>query len=210
MKILELNLLAFGPFTGTSLDLSAGEHGLHIVYGPNEAGKSTTLRALRALLFGIESRSADDHLHSYNDMRIGATLRFANGETLKVVRRKGNKNTLRDGNDADPIDADVLTKDLGHIDESAFVMRFGLSHQALVEGGQAITDGKGDLGEALFAAGAGIAHLAKLQAKLRESAEALYKPQGRVPPINAALGKYNEATRSLRTIQLSADDWLRH
>jgi uncharacterized protein YhaN len=209
MKILELKLLAFGPFSGTSLDLSGGDEGLHIVYGPNEAGKSTTLRALRALLFGIETRSADDHLHPYNDMRIGATLRFADGRTLQVVRRKGNKNTLRDGNDANPVDADLLAKALGHIDESAFKLRFGLSHQALVEGGEAIADGGGDLGEALFAAGAGIAHLAKLQARLREGAEALYKPQGRVPPINAALAKYNERARSLRTIQLSADDWLR-
>ena len=40
MKILRLDLLRFGPFTGDSLLLDAGQHGLHIVYGPNEAGKS--------------------------------------------------------------------------------------------------------------------------------------------------------------------------
>ena len=41
MKILELALAAFGPFTDLVLDLSGGHEGLHLVYGPNEAGKSS-------------------------------------------------------------------------------------------------------------------------------------------------------------------------
>ena len=45
MKILELALHAFGPFTDVVLDLSAGQEGLHLIYGPNEAGKSSALRA---------------------------------------------------------------------------------------------------------------------------------------------------------------------
>ena len=40
MRLLELDLKAFGPFTGRRLDLSGGREGLHLVYGPNEAGKS--------------------------------------------------------------------------------------------------------------------------------------------------------------------------
>lgn len=209
MKILELQLLAYGPFTGTSLDFSSENNGLHIVYGPNEAGKSTTLRALRALLFGIETRSTDDHVHAYNDLRIGAKLQFASGETLQVIRRKGNKNTLRDANDTNPVESDELAKALGHIDETAFKMRFGLSHQALVEGGKSIAAGDGDVGETLFAASAGVAHLSSLQAKLRAEAEAYFKPQARVLPINAALNKHNEAVCALRSIQLSTDEWLR-
>ena len=63
MKILQLNLIAFGPFNETLLDLSEGEEGLHIVYGPNEAGKSSALRGLRQLLYGIPERSYDDFLH---------------------------------------------------------------------------------------------------------------------------------------------------
>jgi uncharacterized protein YhaN len=53
VRLLELHLLAFGPFTDRRLDLSAGSAGLHVVFGPNEAGKSSALRALRALLYGI-------------------------------------------------------------------------------------------------------------------------------------------------------------
>ncbi len=40
MKILEMKLIAYGPFTDVTLDLSAGNKGLHVIYGPNEAGKA--------------------------------------------------------------------------------------------------------------------------------------------------------------------------
>ena len=52
MRIDELNLAAFGPFTDRLL--AFGETGLHIVYGPNEAGKSSALRGLKALLYCID------------------------------------------------------------------------------------------------------------------------------------------------------------
>ena len=45
MKIQKLFLHAFGPFTGTALDFS-GSTQLHLIYGPNEAGKSSALRAM--------------------------------------------------------------------------------------------------------------------------------------------------------------------
>jgi uncharacterized protein YhaN len=53
MKILNLHLMAFGPFTGLDLDLTGDHPGMQIVYGPNEAGKSSALRALTGWLFGI-------------------------------------------------------------------------------------------------------------------------------------------------------------
>ena len=41
MKVIELHLAAFGPFTDFRLDFQ--EVGLHILYGPNEVGKSSAL-----------------------------------------------------------------------------------------------------------------------------------------------------------------------
>ena len=65
MKLLELQLRAFGPFTDLGLDLAAGEQGLHVVFGPNEAGKSSALRALKALLYGIPNITPDRFQHDY-------------------------------------------------------------------------------------------------------------------------------------------------
>ena len=53
MRLRRLDLLKYGAFTDQTLTFNGDRFGLHIVYGPNEAGKSTTLRAIRHLLFGI-------------------------------------------------------------------------------------------------------------------------------------------------------------
>ena len=55
MKILDIYINGFGKFHGRNLSF---EDGLNIVYGKNEAGKSTIHTFIRGMLFGIEN-SAD-------------------------------------------------------------------------------------------------------------------------------------------------------
>ena len=69
---------------------------LTVVYGPNEAGKSTYLEAISDFLFGIPKSSPRGETYGYPGMRIGATMRMANGEVLRFHRRKGNTKTLID------------------------------------------------------------------------------------------------------------------
>ncbi|MEZ5599737.1 MAG: AAA family ATPase [Candidatus Competibacteraceae bacterium] len=88
MKIEHLYLKAFGAFSERRLDFTGGPD-FHVIYGPNEAGKSTTLRALIGLLFGIEERTADDFVHSKPNLRIGAALATADAGRLAIMRRKG-------------------------------------------------------------------------------------------------------------------------
>ena len=57
MRIKRLELKAFGPFSDRTLDFSSDLPGLHVVYGPNEAGKSSSMRALQALFFGFPVRT---------------------------------------------------------------------------------------------------------------------------------------------------------
>ena len=53
MKILSLHIEGFGKFH--DLDISFKE-GLNVVYGKNEAGKSTLHTFIRGMLFGIEKQ----------------------------------------------------------------------------------------------------------------------------------------------------------
>ena len=112
MRLARLSLLAYGPFRGIELEL--GAPGLQVVFGKNEAGKSTTLRAIRGLLYGIDERTTDAHVHKMTELRIGAELIGADGTKLRVVRRKGKANTLLapDGA-AIPVRAEVTVSEEG-------------------------------------------------------------------------------------------------
>ncbi len=82
MRLKRLDLARYGKFTDHVLDFGeavAGQPDLHIVFGPNEAGKSTAMAAFLDLLFGIENKSRYNFLHPYPTMRIGASLELAGG-----------------------------------------------------------------------------------------------------------------------------------
>ena len=53
MIIKNLNLKNFGQFCGKQFEFSDG---LNIIYGPNEAGKTTMYHAIGALLFGLDKQ----------------------------------------------------------------------------------------------------------------------------------------------------------
>lgn len=77
MRIRRLDLTRFGKFTDYVIDFGSRSNNgpdIHVVYGPNESAKSTTLAAVLDLLFGIETRSSYGFLHPYPTMRLGADV----------------------------------------------------------------------------------------------------------------------------------------
>jgi len=209
VKILRLDLRAFGPFTDVTLDLSGGQEGLHVIFGPNEAGKSSTLRALEQMFFGVPARSADDFVHPYASLRIGATLKTREGQTLEFLRRKGTKNTLLEPNGITPLDDGALQPFLGALDRELFSTMFGIGHEQLVQGGKEIASGRGDLGQLLFSAGSGIADLQKVRESLDAKAEELFARRGN-RQINQKLKALDEARKTIRQEQLSTAEWEAH
>ena len=210
MKILQMRLLAFGPFTDTLIDLSEGEEAIHIIYGPNEAGKSSALRALREMLYGIPDRSQDDFIHPYTKMRIGGVLRHSDGTLIEIIRRKGRVNTLRERDDEKPVDEALFQKFLGNIDADSFATMFGISHTDLVQGGEEIIRGGGNVGQALFAAGSGISDLRQIQLDLQAQADSLFTPSASKRPINEAIGELKKNQKDIREAQLPGQEWERH
>ncbi|RPI50646.1 MAG: hypothetical protein EHM49_08265, partial [Deltaproteobacteria bacterium] len=210
MKILQIRLLAFGPFTDKILDLHKGHEGLHIVYGPNEAGKTSALRALRQMLYGIQERSSDAFIHPYANLRIGGNLLKSDGAVLEFVRRKGRVNTLRTKDDAMLIEESFLHTFLGGVDSDLFAKMFGIDHGDLVQGGKEIIQGGGDIGQVLFAAGSGISDLRKVQDELQAEAENLFKPKGQTQRINEALAALKKNKKAMREAELPGQEWARH
>lgn len=206
MRFLSLSLLAFGPFTGHVIDLSAGDPGLHVVYGHNEAGKSTALRAITGLLYGIPEKTQDAHVHRMSDLRVGAELRAADGSELSLVRRKGRKNTLLAPDDQ-PLDEGVLRRLLGGVGEALFSRMFGLDHVSLREGGNALLGGKGDVGESLFDASLGGRGIHDLLEALRREADGLFRPRASTPALNAAIKAFDEAKKRRGHESLRPEAW---
>ncbi|MCU7859431.1 MAG: AAA family ATPase, partial [Candidatus Thiodiazotropha sp. (ex Lucinoma kastoroae)] len=207
MKIQELNLVAFGPFTDRILTFD--EAGLHIVYGPNEAGKSSALRGLKALLYGVEERTLDNFLHANDKLRINGFLRTADGHELMFVRRKGRKNTLLTP-DGEVLDEQVLAPFLQGVTSELFETLFGIDHQALVQGGQEILEQKGEVGQALFSAALGSHALHSVLAQLDDEADGLFRPRGSTQTINSALKSYAELNKEVREESLSSREWDEH
>ncbi|MCU7804275.1 MAG: AAA family ATPase [Candidatus Thiodiazotropha sp. (ex Lucinoma borealis)] len=207
MKIQELNLAAFGPFTNRVLTFD--QTGLHIVYGPNEAGKSSALRGLKALLYGVEERTLDNFLHANDKLRINGFLRTADGHELMFVRRKGRKNTLLTS-DGEVLDEQVLAPFLQGVTSELFETLFGIDHQALVQGGQEILEQKGEVGQALFSAALGSHALHAVLAQLDDEADGLFRPRGSTQMINSALKSYAELNKEVRERSLSSREWDEH
>jgi len=198
VRLLELRLIAFGLFSDETLDLS--DPGLHVVYGPNEAGKSTSLRAISGLLYGIPERTPDAHLHLPKALRIGGRISFGD-ETIDVVRRKGRKNTLLSPAEQ-PLDEATVKRALGGVSRELFLSMFGLDHRTLRDGAKALLKGEGAVGESLFDAG-GARGIGDVLAGLRAEADQLYKAKGRNQLLNQALADLKESHTSVTISEVS-------
>lgn len=154
MRIQQLDLLRYGHFTNTVIALPAGNPDIQIVLGENEAGKSTAMAGIEDLLFGIPSNSPRNFLHEYNAMRVGGILEKG-GDTLKVRRRKGNKDTLLFDNDLPiPSGERALAPFLAGADRRFYTRMFSLDHERLRQGGKEILQAQDDVGQMLFSASA--------------------------------------------------------
>lgn len=193
MRLRRLDLIAFGPFHGTSLDLSAP--GLQVVYGPNEAGKSTALRSIVGLLYGIPHRTGDAHRHRTTDLRIGAVIEHGE-QVLDVVRRKGRTKTLLD-REEEPLDDAVLLSALGGVPEPLYRRMFGLDHRSLREGAEAMLRGEGGLAESLFDAG-GAGGTRQVLNRLREEADGIFLPRGKNQSIAVTLQSVGELRERIK------------
>ena len=209
MRIARLDLTRYGRFSDYQLDFGAAPPGgsdFHVVYGLNETGKSTAAAAILDLLFGVEKqspygvakgRASVPNWHAYNAMRIGARLEIGGG-SYEVARLKRDKNSLVDANDR-PLDETMLTVALAAADRETFHMMFSLDDESLEKGGEAILASRGDLGQLLFSASAGLAEISDRLELLRKKADEFYRPR-------ASTTELAELKRELEALKHERDE----
>lgn len=208
MRINRLDLTRYGIFTDYSISFgerAADGPDLHIIYGPNEAGKSTALAAFLDLLFGIDPRSRYGFLHPYPTMRIGGEIEI-NGLSRQFVRIKRQQNSLLDGSDK-PIADSIILGDLGGIDRGSYTTMFSLDDDTLEIGGEGILASKGDLGQLLFSASTGLSDLSQKLVELRAEADGFYKFRSRGGELSELKTRLSDLKKQREDIDTIASEY---
>jgi uncharacterized protein YhaN len=204
MRLRRLDLARYGKFTDQMIDFGErvdGEPDLHIVYGPNEVGKSTAFAGFLDLLFGIELQSRYGFLHPYATMRVGGCLELSVG-VRELVRIKRPLPTLRDAAN-EPVPEGLIFGDLGGLDCNAYRTMFSLDDDTLEAGGKSILASNSELGQLLFSASAGLSDLRSTLLDLRLETDGFTKPNargGELQQLKAALVSLKQERDAIDTL----------
>ncbi|MDB5642299.1 MAG: hypothetical protein JWN07_1616 [Hyphomicrobiales bacterium] len=206
MRLTRLDLLCYGAFENRSASLRPDAR-LHVVYGANEAGKSTTLSAVRDLFFGFPARTTQDFRFKQTDLRVGGELLSRNGASLSFVRRKGTKNTLLDVAGA-PLPDDALAPFLGQMSRDIFSAAFGLDAECLRKGADELLQTRGEVGSSLMAAASGLRGLATLRKQLDDSADGIFTAnKSQTRRFYQARDRFDLAKKAIGDSELRAGAW---
>ncbi len=196
VKIRQLHINRFGHFN--ECDLVFPGDGLQLIYGPNEAGKTTLLEFLRGLLFDFPPRTPYD-FGGQGEMAGVATLELHDGRTVELRRRKGNRDKVTikiDGQLTDNDDTGWLRL-LDHADRGLFESVFAFGLDQLSQGEASLKHDS--VQSALFGGSlGGLSSPDKVVTELSRQADDLFKKGGSKPAINVLLAELKRLTKEIK------------
>ncbi|TPW33965.1 AAA family ATPase [Oecophyllibacter saccharovorans] len=194
MRLARLSLQPYGGFESREL-IFAKEAGngrkncdLQVIFGPNEAGKSTTRRAVLDFLFGFPHRvqGADWNVPAAR-LRVGAEVETSAG-IFSAWRRRGQK-SLYGPDDKTPLSDTWLRDCLPGFEQGApgareaYERDWALDHARLREGGAQMLALRRDAGLQVLAAELGTDRLGEVLDDLKQAREKLWKKRASTPEI---------------------------
>ncbi len=202
MQITTISISGFGQFRGLQLEPAPG---LTVIRGPNEAGKTTLLAFIRAILFGFET----DRYPALAGGRRGGWLDvlMQDGRRFRIERygERGGAGTLkvRDQAGADLGDGQLAAL-LQGVEKKVYHNIFAFGLDELTQFGR-LTDA--EVAARIYGAGAGTGSVSGLdvEKKLGSERESLFKPGGQNPTINALLRTLEEVDAQLKERNLPAE-----
>ncbi|WP_375258730.1 AAA family ATPase, partial [Citreimonas sp.] len=202
MRLRRLDLVRYGRFTDHSLDF--GDAGtatdVTLVYGENEAGKSTAFAAWLDLLFGLPLQHAYDFVHARRELLVAAALDTADGRL--DLRRTGQRTGSLTDAAGRAIDESRLSRLLHGLDRDGYRTRFSLDDEVLRRGGEEIAQAKGELGQLLYAGATGLSGYAALLKEAEAEVDAFHKPRGRSTALAEAKTRLMEIGAALAEARL--------
>jgi uncharacterized protein YhaN len=201
MRIVDINVDGFGQFHGAHL---APAPGLTVIRGPNEAGKTTLLAFIRAMLFGFES----GRYPAFNGGRRGGWLsvEMADGRPFRIERYGekggGGKLSVQDAQHKE-LGEGALATLLQGVEKGVYrnIFAFGLEELTAF---RSLTDA--EVAARMYGAslGTGVSG-PDVENDLRGEMEELFKPGGQLPRINALLRELEELDAQLKDRDLPAE-----
>lgn len=201
MRFRRIELTRFGPFEDKVLEFDDAAP-LTVIYGPNEAGKSSLLTALGDLLFGVPHQAPyATFRHDSRRLEMSAEIEATiDGATRRLAfrRLKRQKGDLTDPDGA-ALTPGALEPFLGSADRTAFEQLFGLDAGRLREHGRQLLEDGGALGESLLGAGALLGDFSARRRALDAAAEKIFAPKkAQHRRFYAALDAWTDAKKALR------------
>lgn len=203
MRLNSLRLRPYGSLSDAALELGEG---LTVVYGLNEAGKSTLQSAYADLLCGIPRQTPMAFRVPRPRLCIQATVTMDDGSTVTVIRTSKNApNDLIDAATSNPVSAEVRQRLTQVLDHSCLMTQFGLNHDRLVTGGQRLMKGHGDLADIVFEARSGT-DVRVLVDRLDGQAAELYTPRSNsTSALIRANARREQLDRALKETMATAE-----
>ena len=203
MRLDRLGLVRFGHFSDFTIDFGSAtnNHDFHVIYGDNEAGKSTSYNALLDLLFGFPARTNYSFRHGSKALRIDATLSTSERK-LEVSRLKSGLYDHAESLLSESVFAEFtrgLTRD-------TYGTMFSMDEETLEQGGKDIVASKGDLATLLFSAAAGLGSISQRLDNITEQAN-YYRPNAQKMPLKNDLSTLSELSQQLEALDTRASEY---
>ncbi len=192
------------------MDFSAGPfpHGLIIIQGNNEAGKSTVLSFVNAMFFGFpDARRRERQFHPLRGGRYGGRITIATekyGEiTIERIKTSSTILRLYDSRGRQ-LDSSKLKGIFGGVSRQLYhnVFSFGLQELWNFE----MLSGD-DIKSAIYGAGFGTAFLAVSQVEkgLKKERDAIFRPSGRKQPLNQVMARIKALNAQIKKSRQGLD-----
>ena len=214
MHISDLEVDGFGVWKGLQLNDISDK--LTVVYGPNEAGKTTLMQFVRGEFYGFDDQRHARYLAPVYGGRPGGTLRVTSKGTPFCIQRR-----WREVDNGEPCEQLVVTDDSGHvhndrslsvllsdIDETTFSNVFAIGLRELQELAT-LTDT--EAAQHLYAIAGGLdrVSLVEVRRELNASRERLFEGQGPNSHVGRLLARRRNITGLINNLTDQTRRWAR-
>ncbi|KXZ24014.1 hypothetical protein AXI59_06800 [Bacillus nakamurai] len=194
MNITALHIYQYGKFSNQTFQLSASS--VQVIYGLNEAGKTTMMSFIKSVLFGFPKSKKYE---PKNGGVYGGVVEL-NHETygaLKIERTKGAAEKIRVYTAAGEVkDGEWLKQLLSNTDRALYEAIYSFDVFGLQEIHAFNRDKIGEF--LLFSSLFGSEAVSKLDGRLAKELDRMYKPNGRNPRLNQELETLKQLAAKLK------------